>query len=282
MTEANAEQRAYWNRDEARHWVDQQRRYDEMLEPFGAAMLEAAAVTTAEHVLDVGCGNGATTRLVARSAAQGTALGIDLSEAMVERARETARAEGVENVTFEVDDAQTRAFEPVFDCAISRFGVMFFDDPVAAFTNIRGALRQGGRIALVVWQELAKNDWMSVPISAALAHVPPPTRGESGAPGPFAFADRDRLQQILEDAGFSDCSIEPFESPMLVGGRGTVDDAVDFLFNTGMGQGLVADATPEIRTKVIASSHATRSRPMSRPMVFASAPLRGSRPRMRG
>lgn len=250
MTEANADQRDYWNRDEARHWVVQQHRFDEMLEPFGVAMLAAAAVTSAEHVLDIGCGNGAATRLAARSATLGTALGIDLSEMMVERARETARAENVENVTFEVNDAQTCAFEPTIDCAISRFGVMFFDDPVAAFTNIRVALRPGGRLALVVWQELAKNDWVSVPVSAALAHVPPPARGEPGAPGPFAFADRDRLRQILEDAGFCDCSIEPFEAPMLVGGRGTVDEAVDFLFNTGMGQGLVAETTPELRTKV--------------------------------
>ena len=252
---ANADQRAYWNRDEARHWVDQQRRYDEMLEPFGAAMLEAASITAAEQVLDIGCGSGATTRLAARSARDGAALGIDLSEAMVERARETARAEGVENVSFEVDDAQTRAFEPAFDCAISRFGVMFFDDPVAAFTNIRRALRTAGRVAVAVWQELAANDWMTVPVGAALAHVPAPNLGAPEAPGPYALADPDRLHAIFDRAGFSDCSIEPFESPMLVGGRGTVDDAVDFLFNTGMGHGLLADASSELRTRVVGAVH---------------------------
>ena len=255
MTAANAEQHAYWNRDEARHWVDEQRRYDEMLEPFGASVLEVASITAAEHVLDSGCGCGTTTRLAARATHDGAALGIDLSEAMVERARETARHEGVENVTFEVDDAQTRAFDATIDCAISRFGVMFFDDPVAAFTNIRRALRPGGRIVVAVWQELAMNDWMTVPISAALAHVPAPSLGAPGAPGPYALADPDRVRAIFSDAGFTDCAIEPFRTPMLVGGRGTVDHAVDFLFNTGMGHGLLADTSPQLRTRVIGAVH---------------------------
>jgi SAM-dependent methyltransferase len=255
MTEANAEQRAYWNRDEARHWVDQQRRYDEMLEPFGAAVLAAASITATEHVLDIGCGSGAITRLAARSAHDGAALGVDLSEAMVDRARDTARTEGVENVNFEVDDAQTHAFDPIYDCVISRFGVMFFDDPVAAFTNIRRALRPGGRVAVAVWRELLANSWMMVPVGAALAHVPAPNPGTPGAPGPYALADPDRVRAIFDDSGFRDPSIEPFRSPMLVGGRGNVDEAVEFLFNTGMGQGLLSDASPELRTRVIGAVH---------------------------
>jgi len=255
MTETNAEQRAYWNRDEARHWVDQQRRYDKMLEPFGSAVLAAASITATEHVLDIGCGSGAITRLAARAAREGAALGIDLSEAMVERASDTARTEAVENVRFDVDDAQTRAFGAIYDCVISRFGVMFFDDPVAAFTNIRRALRPGGRVAAVVWQELAANSWMMVPVSAALAHVPALALGEPGAPGPYALADPDRVRAIFDGAGFSDCSIESFRSPMLVGGHGNVDEAVEFLFNTGMGQGLLGDASPELRTQVIDAVH---------------------------
>ena len=102
MAIANEDQRAYWNRDEARHWVDRQRQYDEMLEPFGAAVLDAASIKPGEHVLDVGCGNGITTRHAARATAEGSALGIDLSVAMLERARELALEEGVGNVSFDV------------------------------------------------------------------------------------------------------------------------------------------------------------------------------------
>ncbi len=106
MATANEAQRAYWNRDEARHWVDQQRRYDEMLEPFGVALLGAASITSGERVLDVGCGNGVTTRAAVRAAAKGSALGVDLSEAMLGRARELALEEGVANASFEADDAR--------------------------------------------------------------------------------------------------------------------------------------------------------------------------------
>jgi SAM-dependent methyltransferase len=252
-SEANEEQRAYWNRDEARHWVEQQRRYDEMLEPFGTALLDAAAIASTDHVLDVGCGNGATTRAAARLASAGAALGVDLSQPMVERARETARDEGVPNVRFEVDDAQTRSFEPEFDCAISRFGVMFFDDPVAAFANIRSSLAAAGRIAFEVWQEMLVNDWMLVPAQAALAHVPMPDLGAPGAPGPYALADADRVRTILTDAGFTRVSIDPFDSPMLIGGRGTLDEAVTFMRNTGMGHGLLDDKAEDVQERVIAA-----------------------------
>lgn len=252
MTVANEQQRAYWNRDEARHWVDHQRRYDEMLEPFGAALLDAASIGPSERVLDVGCGNGATTRAAARTAAHGSALGIDLSEAMLERARELAHEQGVKNVAFEASDAQTRAFDPEFDCAISRFGVMFFDNPVAAFANIRSGLRDGGRVAFVVWQAMLANEWMVVPGAAMLAYVELPT-SEPGAPGPYALADADRVRAIFDDAGFTDLSIDPFESPMLVGGRGTLDEAVAFMRNTGMAHAMLDDKLPEIQQQAIAA-----------------------------
>jgi SAM-dependent methyltransferase len=248
---ANTEQRAYWNRDEARHWVEHQRRYDEMLEPFGEAILTAAAIAPELRVLDVGCGNGKTTRDVARAATRGSALGVDLSERMIERARETARTEGVENVIFEVDDAQTRTFAPEFDRVISRFGVMFFDDPVAAFTNIRRAIADHGRVAFSVWRDMLENDWMMVPAAAALAHVPMPDLGAPGAPGPYALADAERLRGILDAAGYTDVSIDPFDALMLVGGRGTVDEAVTFMRNTGMGHGLLDEHPEDVQARVL-------------------------------
>ncbi|MEX0663168.1 MAG: class I SAM-dependent methyltransferase [Acidimicrobiia bacterium] len=276
MSGANAEQRAYWNRDEARHWVEHQRRYDEMLAPFGAALLDVAAIKPSERVLDVGCGNGATTRAAARAASSGSALGVDLSEAMLERARELAKEEGVTNVSFEAGDAQTRQFDPEFDCAISRFGVMFFDDPEAAFANIRSGLvhhpwspsqasgspqspsakppplRADERVAFVVWQELLANEWMAVPGAAILEFVELPS-AEPGAPGPYALADTDRVRAIFGAAGYRDLAIGPFSAPMLVGGRGTLDEAVAFMRNTGMAHALLDDKPADVQEKALAA-----------------------------
>jgi SAM-dependent methyltransferase len=215
-------------------------------------MLDAASIGPLERVLDVGCGNGATTRAAARVAARGSALGLDLSEAMVEHARELAVEEDVANVTFEAADVQTCRFDAEFDCAISRFGVMFFDDPVAAFANVRSALRDGGRAAFVVWQEMLANDWMLVPTAALLQHVEFPT-SEPGAPGPFALADSDRVRSIFADAGLRDVAIDPFTARVLVGGRGTLDEAVAFMRNTGIAHGLLDDQPSEVQQQALAS-----------------------------
>jgi SAM-dependent methyltransferase len=248
--EANEEQREYWNRAESSHWVEKQPRYDEMLGPFGDAVLERVAIESTDQVLDIGCGNGATTRDAARAAPSGRALGLDLSRAMVERARALARSEGVTNVEFAVDDAQTRSFEPTFDCAISRFGVMFFDDPVGAFANVRTALREGGRVTFAVWQELTANEWLAVPAAALLEHVTIPDLGEPG-PGPFALADADHVRSILGAAGYSDVAIDPYVTKMLVGGRGTLDDSVAFLRNTGIARAILDEAPPDVEARAL-------------------------------
>jgi SAM-dependent methyltransferase len=255
MTGVNEAQHEYWNRDAARHWVDRQADFDEMLEEFGAAMLDAAAISSSERVLDVGCGNGATTRAAARAAAQGSALGVDLSELMLHRARELALAEGVGNVAFEAADVQTRAFDAEFDCAISRFGVMFFDDPVAAFANIRSGLRDGGRVAFVVWQGMAANDWMLVPISALLQHIEFPAP-EPDAPGPYALADPDRVRSIFADAGLREVAIDPFSTSLLVGGHGTLDHAVDFIRNSGISRGILDEQPVEVLEPALATMRA--------------------------
>lgn len=252
MAGANEEQWAYWNRIEARHWVDHQQQYDEMLEPFGAAVLETARVTAAERVLDVGCGNGATTRSAARAATDGSALGIDLSEGMVERARDLAKSEGLTNVDFEQDDAQTRAFQSDFDCAISRFGVMFFEDPVAALANIRSSLRDGGRVAFAVWQDLLANEWLAVPAGGLLEHITMPDLGQPG-PGPFSLSDADHVRHVLDAAGYSDIALDGFQTQMLVGGRGTLDEAVDFLRNTGIARALLDEAAPDVEQRAMAA-----------------------------
>jgi SAM-dependent methyltransferase len=211
----NETQIEHWNGDEARHWIDEQDRYERQLAPFAAELLRAAAIGSTDRVLDVGCGCGGTTMLAAHDAA--TARGIDISEPMLDQARTRAATANIANVQFDQADAQTHAFEPAsFDVAISRFGVMFFDDPDAAFANIARALRPGGRLAFVCWQELGRNDWLLIPGMAAAQHVPLPDLGPPGGPGMFSLAEPDQLHKLLQSAGFVDVDVTAFEVPMLV------------------------------------------------------------------
>jgi SAM-dependent methyltransferase len=245
-TTANAEQREYWNSDEGAIWVREQDRYDEMLAPFTPALLDAAPPGTSDSVLDVGCGSGATTIAAARLAGDGRATGNDISEAMIGAARRRAEREGVTNATFAVRDAQTDALDAGVDLVMSRFGVMFFDDPAAAFTNLRRALTPGGRIAFVCWQPLFVNEWMTVPALAVAEHVPLPEPPAPGTPGPFSLGDPDLVRTVLGTAGFGDVSIEPFETSLLLGGVGSVEDAVTFLRSTGMGRTLLSAAPTDV------------------------------------
>jgi len=244
--DANADQREYWNSEEGAVWVRERDRYDEMLAPFTAALLDAAVPGPDDSVLDIGCGTGATTIAAARLAPAGQVSGYDISGPMVEGARRRAAAEGVANVRFEVRDAQTDPLGADAGLVLSRFGVMFFEDPVAAFTNLHAALAPGGRLAFVCWQPLFANEWMTVPALAVAEHVPLPEPAPAGTPGPFSFGDADLVRRVLDAAGFADVAVEPFATSLLLGGVGTVDDAVTFLRSTGMGRTLLSAATPDV------------------------------------
>jgi SAM-dependent methyltransferase len=193
-----------------------------------------AALQPGERVLDVGCGCGDTTvELARRVAPGGSVLGIDISAPMLARARQHAAAEGV-TARFELADAQTQALPPAsVDVLFSRFGVMFFADPVAAFTNLRGALRRGGRLAFVCWQSLPENPWMFVPLGAALQHLPPPPLPAPDAPGPFALADATRVRAILERAGFRDVGSESVNETLRIGAGGGLGETVEFMLQMG-------------------------------------------------
>jgi SAM-dependent methyltransferase len=237
----NTEQADAWNKDEGRHWADHQDRYDALNFEFTERLLNAAAITETDAVLDIGCGNGQTTRLAARRASRGRAVGFDLSAPMLERAAATAADEGVTNVSFEQGDAQVHLFSPgAFDVTISRYGVMFFADPVAAFTNIGAALRSDGRLAFLCWQDLARNEWLMASAGAALQYVQMPDLGVPGAPGPFAFAEPERVQEILDKAGFKNVELDSVEAPMRLGDN--AEDAVAFLRGTGVGRALLDNA----------------------------------------
>lgn len=224
---ANAAQLAAWDGDEGAYWAQHADRFDRAVAAYHGDFLAAAGIGEADRVLDVGCGTGQTTRDAARLAAAGSALGVDLSSQMIAHARRRAASEGPVNARFEQADAQIHPFEAgVFEVAISRTGAMFFGDPVAAFTNIRRALRPGGRLALLTWRSLAENEWIRE-ISGALAAGrdlpgPPP-----GAPGPFSLAEPDRVRRLLGDAGFTDVRIDGATAGMWFGRD--ADDALRFV-----------------------------------------------------
>lgn len=243
MQIANEEQAKAWDGDEGQQWADNEERFNASSTRQLTALIDAADVGPSEHVIDIGCGCGATTREAARAAKDGEALGVDLSSAMLERATKRAEAEGVGNVRFEQADAQIHPFEAgAYDIAISKFGVMFFADPVAAFTNIRSAVRPGGRLAMIVWKAFGESDWVHL-IREALAAgrdlpAPPPD-----APSPFSLGDRERTTSILTAAGFSDVAFESVDQPLTFGSD--TEDAFAFMTSSGMPYGLLQSIEDE-------------------------------------
>jgi SAM-dependent methyltransferase len=230
-------------------WVREADRWDGTSGRFGDAMLEAANLVPGQRVLDVGCGAGSTTIEAARRVApNGAALGVDISAPALALARERAAAAGRDGVDFIEGDAQRHPFEPgAVDAVISRFGTMFFDDPVAAFANLRHALRRGGRLAVVAWQGPFESEWTAVAVNVAIAHFGrPPDLGAPGGPGPFAFADGDRFRNVVTEGGFLDVTLEAISRPMLMGSD--VEDVVGMVAATPYSKALFA-GQPEAKVE---------------------------------
>ncbi len=227
---ANTEQAVAWNGYAGVHWADHAERWNTVVGEIDEELFAAAAIDTRARVLDIGCGAGQTTRLAARKAENGHATGVDLSAPMLARARATAIEQGIANVRFEQGDAQVHPFSAgEFDVAISRGGVMFFNDPVAAFVNIGRALRPGGRLAFVCPQQMAANEWFVIQNSALLGHEPRPSSPE--VPGMFSLADPERTTDVLTDAGFEDVTASPAVTRMVYGSDAA--DAAGFFLSTG-------------------------------------------------
>lgn len=206
------EQNRLWNGPAGRAWVDTQAVLDQMFQPFEDLLVEAASAASATHVLDVGCGTGSTTLAIARMlSGAGQCTGIDISEPMIATARTRAECEG-SKARFITADAQFHTFEPhAFDMIVSRFGVMFFEDAVAAFANLGRAAKSGARMRCIAWRSAADNPFMTTAERVAAPLLPDLPARRPGAPGQFAFADARRIQQILEDSGWTQADIQPLD-----------------------------------------------------------------------
>jgi SAM-dependent methyltransferase len=252
-TGPNAEQIRYWNEIAGPRWVKQNERLERMIGDLGTSAIERARPARGEDVLDVGCGCGSTTiELGRRVGESGSVLGVDLSAPMLEVARSKASAA---NVGFANADAQSQPFPPAsFDLVFSRFGVMFFADPAAAFANLHRALRPGGRLAFLCWNFLQKNPWMTVPLGALASVVALPPPPPPDAPGPFSFADSERVKGILASAGFTDIAFTALEQQIWMGGRGaTLDEGAEFALQLGPAGAAFRDAPKEMQDRIVAT-----------------------------
>jgi SAM-dependent methyltransferase len=243
---ANAECFDAWNGESGQRWADEADRRDAVLAPVAEVLLDASDLSSQEAVLDVGCGCGATTLAAARLTDGSRAVGLDISAPMLDVARARRDAAGLTQVEFLQADAQTHDFVPAFDIAISRFGTMFFSDPVAAFANLGHGLRPRGRVCLATWQPLAANEWLAVPGAALLRYGRLPDVA-GGGPGMFGQSDEDSVAATLRAAGYGDITLVPVTVSMVLGED--EDAATEYLARSGVGRA-VLETIPESQQRV--------------------------------
>jgi ubiquinone/menaquinone biosynthesis C-methylase UbiE len=253
----NADQITFWNGPGGRHWVNRQDAWDVVLEPIATATIERAAVRPSERIVDIGCGCGSTTielgKLVGPA---GRVLGVDISAPMLARAAEQLPP-GLP-VEFVQADATTYPFlRSGFDLLFSRFGVMFFAEPARSFTNLRTALRPGGRLIFVCFRTPRENPWMMIPLQAAYEHVPPLPKVGPEDPGPFSFASEERVRRILGEAGFRSIDLQPLDLELDLGGGRGLEAAVASTIEIGATSRAIEGQPPEIRSAVAKSIRRT-------------------------
>jgi len=242
------DQMALWNGPAGHAWVEAQALLDRLFREMEDLLVDAVVAEGANRVLDVGCGTGATTLAVARQlGTAGSCVGVDISEPMISAARSRAEREG-SAPRFICADAQTHAFEPAtFDMIISRFGVMFFSDPIRAFANLRRAAREGGELRVIVWRSAQENPFMTTAERAAAPLLPNlPTR-PADAPGQFAFADRNRVRRILEESGWAEVQAQPLDVACAMPER----ELTRYLAKLGPVGSILRDADDRTRARVV-------------------------------
>lgn len=250
--ERHEEQRVYWSGASGARWLARADETDHMLQPVLDAAIAHAKPRVGETVLDVGCGCGASVVALGNAVGEtGRVVGVDISEQMLGLARE--RASHLGQVECIVADAATHDFSALqADLIFSRFGVMFFGDPAAAFANLRRALKPGGRIVFACWRPIQENGWMDVPLRAAYRHVPRQPRPGPEDPGPFSFSDPARVTRIFREAGLPEPSLTALDVKIDIAAGGTLDDAVRSASEIGAAASALRDQPPELREAALA------------------------------
>ena len=231
----------YWNTKAGPTWVAYQEQLDRLLGPLGERLVGHVAPLPGEHILDVGCGTGQTSIDLAEAVgSSGKVTGVDVTFTMLDAARRRAASRGVD-LELLAADAQDHSFDSAaYDAVVSRFGVMFFADPIAAFSNLRRALRPQGRLVFVCWQGVEENPWVQKPMAAVAQHVALPERPAPGSPGPFSLGDADRTRELLENAGYRSVTIEGVHQALILGND--VEEAFQFLLEIGPTARALAEA----------------------------------------
>jgi SAM-dependent methyltransferase len=268
----------YWNTAGGCRWVERQQSQDIALGPILQETLERGQLRQGGRIVDIGCGTGASSiALAERVGPAGQVLGVDVSAPMLARAAE--RLPPGFPVKFVRADATTYRFEPAaFDLLFSRFGVMFFAEPVRAFANLRTALKPSGRLTFACWRKFDENPWVQVPLRAALEHVPPLPRPDPEDPGPFSFASEQRVHRILADAGFQSVVLEPRDFGLDIACGGGIEEALEAAMALGPTSRALQDQGPETRVAV-ATSSAARCDPMNAVSRLCLPGQSGSSPR---
>ena len=256
MSEVNKNQRDFWSGKGGDIWVERQNVMDTMLSPLGEAALNKLNFNEGENVLDIGCGCGHTTLNIAkRIEPLGNVTGLDISEPMLERAKESAVEMSITNTTFKCVDVQTEDLgDQIYSAAFSRFGVMFFEDSIAAFKNINRSLISGGCLSFVCWQSPAVNPWQSLfiqEIKKFLELPSPPPR----SPGPFAFMESEYVFSILEESKFQDINIEGHEAEVnMFSGRSLSDSVKDYISINPVVTEMLRDSSEDQTTEIVNSA----------------------------
>ena len=256
MSEVNKNQRDFWSGKGGDIWVERQNAMDTMLSPLGEAALNKLNLNEGENVLDIGCGCGHTTLNIAkRISPDGQVTGLDISEPMLKRAKESANEMSISNASFNCVDVQTDDIgEEVYSAAFSRFGVMFFEDPIAAFRNINKSLITGASLSFVCWQSPTVNPWQSLFVQEVKKFIdlpsPPPR-----SPGPFAFMESEYVSSILEESDFQNIKIEGHEAEVnMFSGRSLSDSVKDYISINPVVSGMLKDSTEQEKTEIINSA----------------------------
>jgi len=256
----NQAQVEFWNGEGGQRWAEHDAQFERTIGPLTAPLLARIAPTGATRALDIGCGCGNQTLALARHLGPGAHVtGVDISAPMLALARRrAAAAAGAAPLEFLLADASTHRFEPQsFGLLFSRFGVMFFADPLQAFRNLHAACAPGARLVFCCWQAPALNDWLRLPLQAALRHVPAPAATDPHAPGPFAFADRARVSAILEAAGFGAVQFESLETELCFAEGDTLAAATTAMVEAGPVNALLAPLDAEARARALDDIRAT-------------------------